>query len=164
MIKEPLAFLLENSCSESSTLVLETLNLQSSWITLLLTYGGDASCRSNFAEEDVMAVLFCSWASIHGCSTPALFLVVAGHQVRPAWGPQLWGKEDAVQGWGAGSQTRRSSSWQSWRLGTGGGECDGCGAPGGAHGRGVTLEGRKSRGTDDGMQRPGAMQMASRVG
>jgi hypothetical protein len=39
MIKETLAFLLENSCSESSTLVLvlETLNLQSSWITLLLT-------------------------------------------------------------------------------------------------------------------------------
>jgi hypothetical protein len=36
MIKEILAFLLENSCSESSTLVLETLNLQSSWITLLL--------------------------------------------------------------------------------------------------------------------------------
>jgi hypothetical protein len=36
MIKETLAFLLENSCSESSTLVLETLNLQSSWITLLL--------------------------------------------------------------------------------------------------------------------------------
>jgi hypothetical protein len=37
MIKETLAFLLENSCSESSTLVLETLNPQSSWITLLLT-------------------------------------------------------------------------------------------------------------------------------
>jgi hypothetical protein len=37
MIKETLAFLLENSCSESSTLILETLNLQSSWITLLLT-------------------------------------------------------------------------------------------------------------------------------
>jgi hypothetical protein len=37
MIKEILAFLLENSYSESSTLVLETLNLQSSWITLLLT-------------------------------------------------------------------------------------------------------------------------------
>jgi ABC-type bacteriocin/lantibiotic exporter with double-glycine peptidase domain len=37
MIKETLAFLLENSCSESSTLVLETLNLQSSWIALLLT-------------------------------------------------------------------------------------------------------------------------------
>jgi hypothetical protein len=37
MIKETLAFLLENSCSESSTLVLETLNLQNSWITLLLT-------------------------------------------------------------------------------------------------------------------------------
>jgi hypothetical protein len=36
MIKEILAFLLENSCSESSTLILETLNLQSSWITLLL--------------------------------------------------------------------------------------------------------------------------------
>jgi hypothetical protein len=31
MIKETLAFLLENSCSESSTLILETLNLQSSW-------------------------------------------------------------------------------------------------------------------------------------
>jgi hypothetical protein len=37
MIKETLAFLLENSCSESSTLVLKTLNLQSSWIALLLT-------------------------------------------------------------------------------------------------------------------------------
>jgi hypothetical protein len=33
MIKETLAFLLENSCSESSTLILETLNLQNSWIT-----------------------------------------------------------------------------------------------------------------------------------
>jgi hypothetical protein len=37
MIKETLTFLLENSCSVFSTLVLETLNLQSSWITLLLT-------------------------------------------------------------------------------------------------------------------------------
>jgi hypothetical protein len=37
MIKETLAFLLKNSCSESSILVLETLNPQSSWITLLLT-------------------------------------------------------------------------------------------------------------------------------
>jgi hypothetical protein len=37
MIKETLAFLSENSCSESSTLTLETLNLQRSWITLLLT-------------------------------------------------------------------------------------------------------------------------------
>jgi hypothetical protein len=37
MIKETLAFLLENSCLESSTPVLETLNLQNSWITLLLT-------------------------------------------------------------------------------------------------------------------------------
>jgi hypothetical protein len=37
MITDTLAFLLENSCSESSTLILETLNLQSSWITLLLT-------------------------------------------------------------------------------------------------------------------------------
>jgi hypothetical protein len=37
MIKETFTFLLENSCSESSTLVLETLNLQNSWITLLLT-------------------------------------------------------------------------------------------------------------------------------
>jgi hypothetical protein len=37
MIKETLAFLLENSSSESSTLVLETLNLQNSWIKLLLT-------------------------------------------------------------------------------------------------------------------------------
>jgi hypothetical protein len=36
MIKETLIFLLENSCSESSTLVLESLNLQNSWITLLL--------------------------------------------------------------------------------------------------------------------------------
>jgi hypothetical protein len=37
MIKETIAFLLENCCSESSTLVLETLNLQNSSITLLLT-------------------------------------------------------------------------------------------------------------------------------
>jgi hypothetical protein len=37
MIKETLAFLLENSCLESSTLVVETLNLQSSWIALLIT-------------------------------------------------------------------------------------------------------------------------------
>jgi hypothetical protein len=37
MIKEILAFLLESGSSESSTHVLETLNLQSSWITLLLT-------------------------------------------------------------------------------------------------------------------------------
>jgi hypothetical protein len=37
MIKETLDFLLENSCLDSSTLVLETLNLQSSWIALLLT-------------------------------------------------------------------------------------------------------------------------------
>jgi hypothetical protein len=37
MIKETFAFLLENSCLESSTLVLETLDLQSSWIALLLT-------------------------------------------------------------------------------------------------------------------------------
>jgi hypothetical protein len=37
MIKETLALLLENSCSDSSTLVLETLNLQHSWITLHLT-------------------------------------------------------------------------------------------------------------------------------
>jgi hypothetical protein len=32
-----LAFILENNCLESSILVLETLNLQSSWIALLLT-------------------------------------------------------------------------------------------------------------------------------
>jgi hypothetical protein len=37
MIKETLSFLLENSCSESSTLVLETLHLQNSSIALLLT-------------------------------------------------------------------------------------------------------------------------------
>jgi hypothetical protein len=37
MIKETLAFLLEISCSESSILVLETLILQSSSITFLLT-------------------------------------------------------------------------------------------------------------------------------
>jgi hypothetical protein len=37
MIKETLAFLLGNSYSEFSILVLEILNLQSSWITLLLT-------------------------------------------------------------------------------------------------------------------------------
>jgi hypothetical protein len=37
MIKETLIFLLENSYSESSTLFLETLNLQNSWITLLLS-------------------------------------------------------------------------------------------------------------------------------
>jgi hypothetical protein len=36
MIKETLAFLQENSYSESSTLVLETLNLQNSLIGLLL--------------------------------------------------------------------------------------------------------------------------------
>jgi hypothetical protein len=36
MIKKTLAFLLENSCSESSTLILETLTLQNSWIMLLL--------------------------------------------------------------------------------------------------------------------------------
>jgi hypothetical protein len=36
MIKETLPFRLENSCSESSTLVLENLNLQSSSIMLLL--------------------------------------------------------------------------------------------------------------------------------
>jgi hypothetical protein len=37
MIKKTLAFVLENSCSESSILVLETLNFQNTWITLLLT-------------------------------------------------------------------------------------------------------------------------------
>jgi hypothetical protein len=37
MIKETLTFLLENSCSESSILILETLILQNSSITLLLT-------------------------------------------------------------------------------------------------------------------------------
>jgi hypothetical protein len=37
MIKKTLAFLLDNSCSESLTLVLETLNLQKSSIALLLT-------------------------------------------------------------------------------------------------------------------------------
>jgi hypothetical protein len=37
MIKETLAFLLKNSYSESSILILETLNLQNSSITLLLT-------------------------------------------------------------------------------------------------------------------------------
>jgi hypothetical protein len=37
MIKETAAFLLENSYSESSTLVLGTLNLQNSLIALLLT-------------------------------------------------------------------------------------------------------------------------------
>jgi hypothetical protein len=36
MIKETLAFLWKNSCSESSTLILETLNLQNSSIALLL--------------------------------------------------------------------------------------------------------------------------------
>jgi hypothetical protein len=35
--QEPVAFLLENSCLESSTLILKTLNLQNSSITLLLT-------------------------------------------------------------------------------------------------------------------------------
>jgi hypothetical protein len=70
MIKKILAFLLENSCSESSTL-LETIHLQNSWIALLLTshklvYHGDASRSSNFAEEVAVAVLFvmvavCSW-------------------------------------------------------------------------------------------------------
>jgi hypothetical protein len=37
MIKKTVAFLLESSYSESSTLVLETLNLQNSSIALLLT-------------------------------------------------------------------------------------------------------------------------------
>jgi hypothetical protein len=37
MIKETLAFLLENSCSESLTLILGTFNLQNSLIALLLT-------------------------------------------------------------------------------------------------------------------------------
>jgi hypothetical protein len=37
MIKETLAFLLENSYSEPSTFVFRTLNLQSSWIALFLT-------------------------------------------------------------------------------------------------------------------------------
>jgi hypothetical protein len=37
MIKGTLAFFLDKNCSESSTLVLKTLNLQNSWITLLLT-------------------------------------------------------------------------------------------------------------------------------
>jgi hypothetical protein len=69
-----------------------------------------------------------------------------------------------VQGSGAGSQTCWNSGWQSWRLGTGGGERDSCGALGGAHGTGAALEVRRGRGTDDGMQRPGAMQMASRAG
>jgi hypothetical protein len=54
MIKETLTFLLENSCSESSTLVLETLNLQSSWITLLLTshkYRTQAYKQANKQEQ-----------------------------------------------------------------------------------------------------------------
>jgi hypothetical protein len=56
MIKETLAFLLENSCSESS--ILETLNLQSSWITLLR---GDAPWRSNFVgEKGAGGLFFCS--------------------------------------------------------------------------------------------------------
>jgi hypothetical protein len=50
-----------------------------------------------------MAVLFCSWASVHGGSSPALFLAAFGHSGRPAGRPRLWGKEDAAQGWGARS-------------------------------------------------------------
>jgi hypothetical protein len=37
MIKKTLTLLLENSFSESSTLVLETLSLQIFWVALLLT-------------------------------------------------------------------------------------------------------------------------------
>jgi hypothetical protein len=54
MIKEILTFLLKNSCSESSTLVLETLNLQSSWIALLLTshkYRVQAYKQANKQEQ-----------------------------------------------------------------------------------------------------------------
>jgi hypothetical protein len=54
MIKETLAFLLENSCSESSTLALETLDLQSSWIVLLLTshkHSTEAYKQANKQEQ-----------------------------------------------------------------------------------------------------------------
>jgi hypothetical protein len=54
MIKKTLAFLLVNSCSESSTLVPKTLNLQSSWITLLLTshkHRTKAQQQTNKQEE-----------------------------------------------------------------------------------------------------------------
>jgi hypothetical protein len=54
MIKETLSFLLENSCSESSTLVLGTLNLQSSWIALFLTshkYLAQAKQQINKQEQ-----------------------------------------------------------------------------------------------------------------
>jgi hypothetical protein len=48
MIKETLAFLLENSCSESSTLVLETLNLQnSSIIPFNVTQASDPSIQAS---------------------------------------------------------------------------------------------------------------------
>jgi hypothetical protein len=54
MIKETFPFLLENGCLESSTLVLKTLNLQSSWITLLLTshkYRTEAYKKPNKQER-----------------------------------------------------------------------------------------------------------------
>jgi hypothetical protein len=54
MIKETLAFLLENSCSEFSTLILETLNLQSSWTAPLLTshkHRTGAQQQTNKQEE-----------------------------------------------------------------------------------------------------------------
>jgi hypothetical protein len=53
MIKETLAFLLENSCSESSTLVLETLNLQNSSIMLLLTSHKHRTEASKQANKQV---------------------------------------------------------------------------------------------------------------
>jgi hypothetical protein len=54
MIKETLAFLRENRRSESSTLILETLNLQSTWTALLLTsheHRTKAQQRTNKQEE-----------------------------------------------------------------------------------------------------------------
>jgi hypothetical protein len=55
MLKEILAFLLENRCSESSTLVLKTLNLESSWIALLLTshkHWAQAYKQANKQEQE----------------------------------------------------------------------------------------------------------------
>jgi hypothetical protein len=54
MIKETLAFLPKNSFLESSTLVLKTLNFQSSWIALLLTsneHRTEAQQQINKQEE-----------------------------------------------------------------------------------------------------------------
>jgi hypothetical protein len=54
MIKETLAFLLKNSYSESSTLVLETLNLQRSWIAPSnVTQASDPSIQASKQQEQL---------------------------------------------------------------------------------------------------------------